>query len=413
MAKILSAMSGGVDSSVATKLLLDEGHEVTGVTLDLFCISDTETPVKNAKAVCDRLGIEHRAYNAHSAFFERVISPFVETYLAGETPNPCVVCNRRIKFGILVDYALEQGFDAVATGHYARLDRDDESGRYRLLKGIDPAKDQSYVLYSLSRNQLAHARFPLGSLDKATVRRIAVENGFAGAKAKESQDICFIPDGDYQGFIDRAAPGKVQPGPYLSVDGEQIGTHQGVTRYTIGQRRGIGVGFGKPMYVVAKDAVNNTVTLGENNDLLSGGLIANEVNFIPFDTPREPLPVAAKIRYNQKEQPAVVRMLPDGSVEVLFDKPQRAVAPGQSVFLPGRTCCRRHHPPGDSVIAPENPRQPVNPALKAGQKPLPGSRPFHAARSPLWKDGIPEHSVRKSTPKFRRAGLHSCRSCGQ
>ena len=333
MAKILSAMSGGVDSSVATKLLLDEGHEVTGVTLDLFCISDTETPVKNAKAVCDRLGIEHRVYNAHSAFFERVISPFVETYLAGETPNPCVVCNRRIKFGILVDYALEQGFDAVATGHYARLDRDDESGRYRLLKGLDPVKDQSYVLYSLSQNQLAHARFPLGSLDKATVRRIAVENGFASAKAKESQDICFIPDGDYQGFIDRAAPGKVRPGPYLSVDGEQIGTHQGVTRYTIGQRRGIGVGFGKPMYVVAKDAVNNTVTLGENNDLLSGGLIANEVNFIPFDTPREPLPVAAKIRYNQKEQPAVVRMLPDGSVEVLFDKPQRAVAPGQSVVF--------------------------------------------------------------------------------
>ncbi len=326
-------MSGGVDSSVATKLLLDQGHDVTGVTLDLFCAAASEAPVKNAQAVCDQLGIEHRVFDAQSSFFEQVVSPFVETYLAGETPNPCVVCNRYIKFGILVAYALEQGFDAVATGHYARIEQDNDSGRFLLLKGLDPVKDQSYVLYSLSQQQLAHILFPLGTLDKAGVRQSAKENGFAGAKSKESQDICFIPDGDYQGFIDRTAPGKVQPGPYLSITGEQIGIHQGVTRYTIGQRRGIGVGFGKPMYVVAKDAANNTVTLGENHDLLSAGLIAEDVNFIPVDTPRDSLNVLAKIRYNQTEQPAVVRVLPDNSVEVMFEKFQRAVAPGQSVVF--------------------------------------------------------------------------------
>lgn len=333
MARILSAMSGGVDSTVATRILLDEGHEVVGVTLDLFCNPGNDDHVRNARAACDLLGIEHRVYDAHSAFYERVISPFIQTYLAGETPNPCVVCNRRIKFGLLVDYAVEEGFDAVATGHYARIDRHAETGRYLLRKGSDPAKDQSYVLYGLTQHQLAHARFPLGNMDKDAVRRIATANGFASAHAKESQDICFIPDGDYQGFIERAAPGKVQPGTYLSVDGEEIGTHLGVTRYTIGQRRGIGIGFGKPMYVVAKNAQNNTVTLGENHALLADGLIANEVNFIAMDEPAEPVRVRAKIRYNQNEQPALVRADPDGSVLVLFEKPQRAVAPGQSVVF--------------------------------------------------------------------------------
>lgn len=333
MARILSAMSGGVDSTVATRILLDQGHEVVGATLDLFRDKGDDDHVRNARAACDLLGIEHRVYDARSAFYERVISPFIDTYLAGETPNPCVVCNRRIKFGLLVDHAVKEGFDAVATGHYARIERHADTGRYLLRKGTDPAKDQSYVLYGLTQYQLAHALFPLGNMGKDEVRSIARKNGFTSAHAKESQDICFIPDGDYQGFIERAAPGKIRPGAYLSVDGREIGTHQGVTRYTIGQRRGIGIGFGKPMYVVAKDARTNTVTLGENDDLLSGGLIAGEVNFIATDPPAEPVKVKAKIRYNQKEQPALVHAVDDGSVLVTFDKPQRAVAPGQSVVF--------------------------------------------------------------------------------
>lgn len=333
MARILSAMSGGVDSTVATRILLDQGHEVVGATLDLFSAPGNDNHVRNARAACDLLGIEHLVYDARSEFYKGVISPFVETYLAGETPNPCVLCNRRIKFGLLVNYAVEHGFDAVATGHYARIDRHGETGRYLLRKGSDPAKDQSYVLYGLTQHQLAHAMFPLGDLGKDAVRRIASENGFASAHAKESQDICFIPDGDYQGFIDRAAPGKVHQGPYLSVAGNEIGTHQGVTRYTIGQRRGIGIGFGKPMYVVAKNAQTNTVTLGGNDDLLSGGLVANEVNLIAIDTLARPVQARVKIRYNQKEQPALVEAGPDGSMKVIFEKPQRAVAPGQSVVL--------------------------------------------------------------------------------
>ena len=354
MAKILSAMSGGVDSTVATRILLDEGHDVVGATLDLFCHPGNDDHVRNARDACDLLGIEHRVYNARTAFYERVISPFVETYLAGETPNPCVVCNRRIKFGLLVEYAIEEGFDAVATGHYARIDEDPATGRVLLRKGSDPVKDQSYVLYGLTQHQLAHARFPLGSMGKDAVRRIASENRFSSAHAKESQDICFIPDGDYQGFIERMVPGKVQPGKYLSVDGKELGTHQGVTRYTIGQRRGIGVGFGKPMYVVAKDAPGNTVTLGENDDLLSDGLIADEVNFIAIDPPAKPVPVWARIRYNQKEQPALLSASADGSVLVTFEKPQRAIAPGQSVvfyrddLVIGGGIIRRSLPPGYS-----------------------------------------------------------------
>lgn len=326
-------MSGGVDSSVATKLLLDEGHKVVGVTLDLFCAPHNDENIAEAQEVCRKFGIEHRVYATRDEFATHVITPFITSYLAGATPNPCIACNRYIKFGALVSYAIEQGFDAVATGHYARIEQDAKTHRYLLKKGIDPAKDQSYVLYNLTQKQLKHTVFPLGSMVKETVRTIARQAGFETAAKKESQDICFIPDGDYHGFIERKKPKSVHPGKFLSIDGTEIGRHRGITHYTIGQRRGIGMGFGKPMYVVAKDAKTNTITLGENPDLLAEGLIAGDVNLISVETLVTPMCVQAKIRYNQKGTDAVISGRPDGTVRVDFAQRQRAVAPGQAVVF--------------------------------------------------------------------------------
>jgi len=326
-------MSGGIDSSVATKILLDQGHKVVGITLDLFCDPDNDTHIEDARLACTSFGIEHRVYHAQEDFTKHVISPFVSTYLVGATPNPCIACNRYIKFGALVEYAQEQGFDAVATGHYARIEQDQNTLRYLLKKGADPAKDQSYVLYNLTQNQLKHTLFPLGAIDKEAVRHIARKAGFETAEKKESQDICFVPDGNYQEFIEQKIPGSVTPGKFLSVDGTEIGIHRGITHYTIGQRRGIGTGFGKPMYVVAKDAEKNTITLGENPDLLSCGLIADDLNYISIETLDKPTQVLAKIRYNQDGKEALITTCKDGTIRVDFDERQRAVAPGQAVVF--------------------------------------------------------------------------------
>lgn len=326
-------MSGGVDSSVATKILLDQGHEVTGVTLDLFCDPSNDEHIAEAQEVCRQFGIDHHVYHAQDEFTHRVISPFITTYLAGATPNPCIVCNRYIKFGVLVEYARDHGFDAVATGHFAQIEQDPHTNRYLLKKGVDPIKDQSYVLYSLTQEQLKHTLFPLGAMDKKTVRTIAREAGFETAEKKESQDICFVPDGNYQGFIDMRFPGSVSAGKFLSMEGKEIGTHRGITHYTIGQRRGIGVGFGKPMYVVAKNALENTVLLGENPDLLSDGLIAEDINLISLDKLEQPTRVQAKIRYNQQGTEATITRCADGTIRVDFDQSQRAVAPGQAVVF--------------------------------------------------------------------------------
>lgn len=350
MAKILVGMSGGVDSSVAAKLLVDQGHEVAGVTLKLFSGDDVILPedatrtccsltdVQDARAVAWKLGIEHYVFNFRDLFEEKVIGRFIDSYLAGETPNPCIDCNRFIKFDKLIERAVLLGYDYVATGHYARIRRDGTIGRLLLERGKDPSKDQSYVLYPLSQDQLAHTLFPLGELDKTEVRRIAEEACLVNARKPDSQDICFVPDGDYAAFLERRVPGRITEGDFVDSSGKKIGRHRGVTRYTIGQRRGIAVSFGKPMYVIGKNARDNTVELGGNDELLSSSLTARDVNLISVERLDGPTRVTAKIRYNQSEQAAVVSPLGDGRVKVDFDEPQRAVAPGQAVvFFSGET----------------------------------------------------------------------------
>ena len=350
MEKVLVGMSGGVDSSVAAKILIDHGYSVAGVTLKLFSNEDilcaekegktccALSDVQDARSVAFRLGIDHFVYNFREYFTEKVINHFVQSYLAGNTPNPCIECNRWIKFDKMLERARLLGYEYIATGHYARSEYNPASMRWLLKKGIDPAKDQSYVLYTLTQDQLAHTLFPLGGMDKRQVRSIAEAAGLVNAKKADSQDICFVPGGDYGAFIEKAAPGKVEPGPYVNAEGTVVGTHKGVAHYTIGQRRGIGIALGQAAYVTAKDAKTNTVSLGPNEALMSRSLVAQDVNLIAVDLAEferlaKPMRVTAKIRYNQKEQDAWISPEGNGRIRVDFDADQRAVTPGQAVVF--------------------------------------------------------------------------------
>lgn len=337
MPELLMAMSGGVDSSAAL-LLLKEKYQITGATMLLHTPEDGEgcgsfREAEDAKAVAEKLGLPHVVLDFRKEFRRRVMEPFSRDYFQGETPNPCIECNRYLKFGALLEEAQRRNIPYLATGHYVRKGYDESTGRYYLYKAADESKDQSYVLYHLSQHQLAHAVFPLGDYTKPQIRALAEEAGLITAKKKDSQDICFVPDGDYVGFLRRFWNQTCPPGKFIDRQGKVLGDHPGIIHYTVGQRKGLGVTFGKPMYVLAKDAARHTVTLGENQELFSRRVLVNRLCWMYLPGIQGPVRVNAKLRYNMKEQPCTV--IPHGEDRVVleFDTPQRAAAPGQSAVF--------------------------------------------------------------------------------
>lgn len=340
--KALIAMSGGVDSSVAALIMKNEDYLCIGATMilaDEKLISDPEKAccnqenIKDAKAVADKLNMEHFVYDFSEHFRESVVERFVCAYQCGETPNPCVDCNRYIKWGLLFDKAEELGCDKIVTGHYAQVVYDEKSGKYLLKKGVDHSKDQSYVLYSITQSQLKKIALPLGSMSKEKAREIAMENNFITSHKKDSQDICFVPDGDYAAFIENYTGKTFPAGDYTDKDGNILGRHNGIIRYTRGQRKGLGIALGKRTFVLDVNVSENKVVLGENEDLFSRELIATDVNLISIDAITDGMDVMAKIRYNHTEQPARVYNAGNNNIKVIFDQPQRAITKGQAVVL--------------------------------------------------------------------------------
>ena len=341
--KALIAMSGGVDSSVAAYLSCQAGFDCIGAMMRLFdnsilpqgqessCCSLDDA--EDARAVAHRLGFPFYVFNSKADFEEKVIQKFIRCYECGSTPNPCIDCNRYLKFDHLMRKAMELGCDYVVTGHYARIRRDECTGRYLLFRAADLSKDQSYVLSCLTQHQLAHTLLPLGEMSKQEARQIAEEQGFINARKKDSQDICFVPDGDYVAFMERYTGKHYQPGDFLDLSGKVVGKHRGAVSYTIGQRKGLGLAMGAPVYVCDKNMEHNTVTVGPNEALFSDTLIGCDWNWFPFETLTAPLRVSAKARYNQQPQPATVYPEPDGTARVVFDEPKRALTPGQAVVL--------------------------------------------------------------------------------
>ena len=335
--KALVGMSGGVDSSVAAFLMLRQGYDCIGVTMRLYDSPTEESTccslddVEDARAVATRLGIRHYVFNFKDDFDRQVIQKFVTSYEQGLTPNPCIDCNRYLKFDRLLRRARELGCQWVVSGHYARIRQ--ENGRYLLYKAADRAKDQTYFLACLNQEQLSHIRFPLGDLTKTQVREIAGENGFVNARKRDSQDICFVPDGDYGAFLQRYTGKTFPEGDFLNLHGQVVGRHRGAACYTKGQRKGLGLAMGEPVYVCDKDMVRNTVTVGPNESLYSPSLRAKDWNWYPFETLESPLRVTAKTRHSQFEQAATVYPEENGFARVEFDEPQRAVTPGQAVVL--------------------------------------------------------------------------------
>ena len=334
MKKALIGMSGGVDSSVAAWLTKEQGFVCEGATLrlhDFTCGGSDD--VRDAAAVAQRIGIAHHCLSWEETFAEAVIRPFVNAYEAGLTPNPCIQCNKRLKFGAMLNWALQQGFDYVVSGHYAQIRQEGATGRTLLYKALDTAKDQTYFLAGLNQHQLRHILFPLGKLSKAQVREIAEQQGFITARKRDSQDICFVPGGDYPAFLARYT-GKTYPqGDFLDLQGNVVGRHQGAVCYTRGQRKGLGLAMGAPVYVCAKDMQANTVTVGPNEALFSKALRAKDWNWIPFEDLTEPLAVTAKIRHSQLDLQATVYPEGNGFARVEFQSPQRAVTAGQAVVL--------------------------------------------------------------------------------
>ena len=328
----LIAMSGGVDSSVAAYLMQQKGFLCGGAIMQLWK-EVSSGAIEDAKAVADRLAMDFHVLDASADFREKVVDYFVSSYEEGLTPNPCIQCNRHLKFSFFLDRALELGYDHIATGHYAIIRQDADTERFLLCKAKDAAKDQSYFLSCLTQQQLSHVHFPLGELTKEEARAIAQEQGFVNARKKDSQDICFVPDGDYVAFM-KQYTGKDYPGgDYLDLDGKVVGRHCGAVCYTLGQRKGLGIALGAPVYVCSKDMEANTVTVGPESALFATTLIADSWNWFPFESLTEPIRVLAKARYRHIPQPATVYPIENGRAKVVFDTPQRAMTPGQTVAL--------------------------------------------------------------------------------
>ena len=330
------AMSGGVDSSAAALLLLEEGRELLGLTL---CLFEGGEEGADAAAAAAQLGFPHRTLDMRREFQSGVIDPFVRAYEGGRTPNPCVLCNRAVKFGALLRKAEELGCARLATGHYARTGYDAGSGRWLLRKAAHRAKDQSYVLAMLTQEQLSRALFPLGELSKEEVRAIAARAGLASARKGDSQDICFIPDGDYGAFLRRYTGRDYPPGPYLDEGGTALGRHTGIVDYTVGQRRGLGVSSNAGrLYVKELRPGDNAVVLSDNASLFARTLTATGLNLIPCARLDGPVRLWARIRYRMEEQPCTVEQTGEDAVRLTFDSPQRAITPGQTaVFYDGET----------------------------------------------------------------------------
>ena len=339
MKKVLIAMSGGVDSSATALLMRDKGYLCTGVTMRLHSSKDiatdgcvTSRDIDDAREVCKELGIDFSVVDFSEDFDKYVIRSFIEAYENGSTPNPCIECNFHLKFKKLFEHARELGCDAIATGHYARIEYDEKYARRVLKKGVDASKDQSYVLFRLTREQIEHTIFPLGSLSKSEVRALAERAGLDVSAKRDSQDICFIPDGDYAGFIERYTKRTYPSGNFITLDGKVLGQHKGIIRYTIGQGKGLGLALPHRMYVCEKRLDTNEVVIGDDSDLFSRELYASNVNLIAVDDISAPMRVKAKVRYKHTEQNAYAS-IENGLLHIVFDEPVRAICKGQSVVL--------------------------------------------------------------------------------